>query len=303
MKPLHLYLMLALSLLVACNNAKKESSEGNDYTVNAAINDSAEHPKITALKQFIDSCDSADVSSVSAVTAHFTQIFAGQTTGLCDTAYVVFQNFYDSVDVHINDSLQNDTLDYAAMMEAPKPSKQLKDFKKKLAANGFRLVNSSGAVYIEQDRSYVSKNFYPLLSDSMKVYLDEIKLESEQGFALDEQISITPDKLVNRVIWYEKFIAGNPKFLFLTNCKNFRKAYLTYLVNGYGKSVLYSDNATKELSAYFTEAYAYLLKTFPQSETAVLLQPYIDALLQKQTQKANEQRKTFVIKGLIYNLE
>ena len=69
MKPLHLYLMLALSLLVACNNAKKESSEGNDYTVNAAINDSAEHPKITALKQFIDSCDSADVSSVSAVSA------------------------------------------------------------------------------------------------------------------------------------------------------------------------------------------------------------------------------------------
>jgi hypothetical protein len=289
-------------LFLACNNTQKEKSAGNDYTVTDTVTDTIENIKITELKQFIATCDTTDISTVSLLTIRFNEIFTGQSKGLCDTAYVVYQKYLDQMDQHLNDSLQNDTTDYSLLFESAKPPKKLKEFKTNLLNNGFKLTNSMGQIYIEQDRSFISKNLYPLLSDTMKLYLDEIKLENEQGFAIDEQITIRPKQLVNRILWYNRFISANPRFVFIENCKNFRKAYLTYLITGYGKSQV-TDNVSKELTPYFAEAYNYLVRNFPQSETTLLLQPYIDALKQKESSKVADLRKTFIVKGLIFNLE
>lgn len=299
MKIKYITLLLGVCLLSACQSSKKEEKAANNYNVDESVTNTTEHPKITELRRFISTCDTTDITSASALINKYKEIFSGQSIGLCDTAYTIYQAYIDRLDKMLNDSLQIDTTDYSPLFESGKPAKHLVTYKTRLNQNGFKLTNSMGLLYVEQDRGYVAKNLYPFLSPTMKMYLDEIKRENEQGFALDDQISIRPKQLVDRILWYDNFLKTNTAFLYLQNCKDYRKAYLTYLVTGYGKSKVTED--TGELIPYFSEAYRYLAK-YPDSDSYVLLQPYIDALRQKQTQKAAEIQKTFIIKGFIYNL-
>ena len=108
---------------------------------------------------------------------------------------------------------------------------------------------------------------------------------------------------ISYIFFYENFIKNNPAFVLLDNCKTYKKAYLSYLISGYGKTNLYSNVANKELSPYFAEAYDYLFKTYPESETATLALPYYNALKEKQAATVRDLKKKLVIKGLIYNLE
>ena len=62
----------------------------------------------------------------------------------------------------------------------------------------------------------------------------------------DAGIIITPQQYIDRVIWHEKFIADNPDFILLKNCKAYKKAYLTYLLTGIDNTSLYDyDDETK----------------------------------------------------------
>jgi len=295
-----IWLLILPLVLIACQQKHEDKNEGNDYKNDSLIVDTAQNPKIVEIQSVVSQLDSTDVTSVSTLTAKYTDIFRSESQGLCDSSFVYVQAYMEKVEQYLNDSIQKDTVDYSLLFE-PNPPVVLKVFKNKLKANGFKFVNNAGSVYIEQDRNYIIEHFYPMLSNVMKEYLNQIKLENEQGFAFDEQITISPMRLVDRILWYDTFIAANPGFVYTANCKNFRKAYLTYLVCGYAKTVLL-DETTQNLSPYFSEAYAYLLKKYPETETGKLLKPYIDALKQKQTEEMKSLRKTMVVKGYIFNL-
>ena len=85
----------------------------------------------------------------------------------------------------------------------------------------------------------------------------------------------------------------------LDNCRNYKKAYLTYLLTGYGKTALYSNSQTAEVAPYYAKAFKYLMDKYPESEVAVLITPYLEALKQKKTNDAQAVLKDLRIKGMI----
>lgn len=307
-KIIRLFGLLALTctLMISCNKPAKENTADKDsasYHFNDTLLVNQENPKIIEYRAFIHQLDSTDAASALLATDKFKTLFANQSTGLCDSAYVVYQNLMDTIDLKINEKMGNDTTDYSAIYMGEPVSKKVKDFQTYLQKNGFKLSSSEGTVYIEQDRSFVVKNLSTFMSEPMKAYLIQIEKENREGFSEDAGITINPKQHVDRIIWYENFIKSNQTFVLLENCKSYKKAYFTYLLQGLDNTPLYSDHETMTIAPYFVTAYKYLIKTYPDAETTALIIPYYDALKQKQSGVIKDLTKKYVIKGLIFSLE
>jgi hypothetical protein len=272
------YLLLNLLLLVlmpACKKAQESQPINRKQDVFApkdTVRHHVENPKLIAYRAFVAALDSTDMTVVVAAMEEYKRSFKAESQSLCDSAYAIFQAKYDVVEGLLNISHQNDTTDYSPLFQkgGVVPA-AIKSFQLNLQKNGFKLSSAGGATYIEVDRNFVSGNFYSMISPSLKMYLDEIQKENKEGFAIDEVITISYRQLVDRIIWYENFIAENPGSVMLDNCRNYKKAYLTYLLTGYGKTVLYSNTQTAEVAPYYAKAFKYLMDKYPESEVAVLI--------------------------------
>ena len=297
-------LTIASLVNVSCNRENKTDKEQkkNNYNLKDTMLLNQENAMINEFHAYVDSLDSTNAVSAFLATEKFKTIFAGQSQGICDSAFVIFLNLTDTLVVSLNYKLENDTTDYQTFINSEISSPEVLQFRKSLSKNGFSLKSSDGMVYIDLNYDYIMQNFSSYVSDPMNAYLTEIQMENKEGFAQDAAIIIKPEKHVDRIIWYENFIKQNPKFVLSDNCKNYRKAYFTYLLCGFDNTPLFSDKETKELSSYFKTAYSYLLKKYPDSETAILVQPYYETLKQKQVDESQSLLKKYLIKGLIFNM-
>lgn len=300
-------LILILSIIVCFSSCKNKSAQTNTPTTDSdflnydTLQVMGEDPQLTAYKIYIQSIDITKAESATLALTEFKRAFAGKSTGLCDSAYIALQELIDTVELKLNDKLQDDTTDYSAFYMKTKIPKKLELAQKSLQKDGFKFATSEGTVYIEQDRRFVIKNLLPMFSQPMQTYLLQIEKENREGFMEDAGIVISPRQHVDRIIWYEKFIAENSDFLLIKNCKTYRKAYQTYLMTGIDNTYLYDFEEDMKLMPYFVQAYAYLLKTYPDSEAATLILPYKQAIEQKQKSVVQELLKKYVIKGLIYS--
>lgn len=297
-----LILLISAFVVLSCNKTQnvENKTEVKENYFNDTILASQENPKIVEYRNFLSPLDSADANSVTSAIEKYKEIFSTQSKGLCDSAFVMFQNKLDTIELALNNQIANDTTDYALILSSGNVPAKINDFRATLQKNGFNLVVVDDLTYIEQQRRFILNTFSGFLSESLNQYLTEIENESREGFSKENKIAISPQKMVDRIVWYENFIKTNPNFVLLDNCKNYKKAYLTYLLQGYGDTKLLVSDDSKELAAFFVSAYKYLLKKYPDSETAELVKPYYDALLQKQP--TNELLKKYYIKGVIYNL-
>ena len=297
---------LLLVILSFCNSCRKKGNEsvisGDTFNLPDTISSDTIDPKILEYKSFVLKLDSNDALSVTKALVKFKEIFNGQSYGLSDSGFVVFQTLYDTIELKINEKIQNDTTNFESLTNNGNVPAKLKAFNQLIKQNGFKFSWTQGMVYIEKDRNFLVQNFYPFLSEAMKDYLNEIKLENVEGFATNNSITISPQKLIDRIIWYEKFNFENPDFVYINQCLKFRKAYLSYLLSGYENTRLYEDVENQELSDYFTTAFNYSLTKYSGSETSKLVEPYFTALKQKQTSTVNQIYKSYVIKGLIMNI-
>ncbi len=294
-----------LAIFSGCSKPAPENKNSNDSInhFNDTILSVEENPKLITYRTFVNQLDSSDVNSVSKAVEEYKTVFANERTGLCDTAFVVFQQFLDTLELQLNHRLQEDTTDYSPLLKGSKVSVKIKNFQQQLLQNGFRIIGVDEMFYIQQYRPYVVQQIGYMLSDTLKLYLNEIDTENREGFSQNGAITISPQQLVDRTLWYENFMKANPDFVFISNCLAYKKAYLTYLFSGYGTTKFYSDAGKSALSPYFTEAYNYLFGTYPQSEVTSLIQPYFDAIRQGQHQLVRDIKKKYVIRGLIFNLE
>ena len=298
------FIICTFCVFYSCNKStSKDASIDKNSTlfISDTLRVESENPQITAYRTHINSLDSTKAESATLALQEFKRVFAGKSTGLCDSAYIALQELIDTVELKLNDKLEVDTTDYSAFYTDAKIPKKLELAQKALQKDGFKFATSEGTVYIEQDRSYVTKNLLTFFSQPMQSYLLQIEKENREGFMEDAGIVISPRQHVDRIIWYEKFIAENSDFILIKNCKTYRKAYLTYLMTGIDNTYLYDFDEDMKLMPYFVQSYEYLLKTYPDSEAATLILPYKQAIEQKQKSVVQELLKKYVIKGLIYS--
>lgn len=288
---------------ISCNrNPKTEITKKSNFKSTDTVLVKVENQLIKEFKIYIDSLDSANATSALMATEKYKLLFKGKSKGLCDTAFVFFQNLMDTLLIVQNNQLENDTTNFDAFIRGESTSKKITDFNNSLMKKGFILKSQHDFVFIDLNYDFILVNFLPFVSEPMNQFLTEMMYENTEGFAHNDSIKISPETLVNRVLWYENFITQNNSFVFSEKCKNYRKAYLTYLLTGYNKTTLFANTQSHEISTYFATAFEYLISKYPESETAALTLPYYEAIKQKNINTSNEILKKYVIRGLIYNL-
>lgn len=257
-----------------------------------------------AYEHYLAHLDSTDITHVSKAAEKFAALFQGQPQPLADSGYVLFEKFYQRVDNIINDLHYKDTTDYSSLVllpnePAPKNlSKKLEGYRKLLAANGFNVAMTEGYTYLQQDRDFIAKHFYPFLSPTLQEYLVQLNKENKEGFQEDAGLTIGPTQLADRVIWWENFIKKHPDFILLKAAKAEKKSYLTTLFEGMDNSpVLNYDN--NKLDVYFAEAYLHLQKKDPTSEANRLIKPFHTALQKGDTATAYNLITQYKLDGAI----
>lgn len=299
--------LLIISFVVSACHRSGDDNQSQDDSTNIYVRDSlvlqSEHPMLIDFRMFVHDLDSTDMNSAALAVDHFHKFFEGQRPGLCDSAFVVLQQLLDTIETNLNEKLYEDSTDYTPLMTGENVTPKLSRYRNSLLKSGFKISFAEGLPYIEQDREFVLLQLSDMFTEPMKAYLAQIELENREGFAQDAFITIEPEKYIERLVWYEKFMAANKTFVFLDNCKNYRKAYLTYLLSGMDNSPLYDDVDHLQLAEYYAKAYTYLLKKYPDSETAGLVRPYYDAIRNKQKSEVNALYKKYVVAGQVYNFQ
>ncbi|MFL5731156.1 MAG: hypothetical protein ACJ75J_16835 [Cytophagaceae bacterium] len=281
----HILYLPAFLLLFSCNTSEVKNSESKTENTPAISNAQKLLSDYTA---YIAGLDSMDVESSGKAARQYQELFKGQAPGLCDSAYLLFDGFYERMDRNLNTLLEKDTTSYDELVihyydstRAP-VSKTLLDYNQKLKDNGFQIAMDEGMTYVAQYRLFIVNSFGPLVSKAMKDYLTETDLETEEGFSSDGGMIISVSRLADRIVWWEKFINANPDFIELSKAKELKKTYLTYLFNGMDNTPLYEDAETMTLSGMYVEGYQYLLSKYPDTQAASLVNPFYTAVKQKQ---------------------
>ncbi len=297
-----LSLLIVAFVLSACfkkNNDQQNNAEGTVLELDSVVK-ALPNEALQAFKVFIQATDSTPDNMLMVVNK-YKELLATENTLIADSGIIVFEQFYRSVETKLNEAMMNDTTDYSVIWTSEPVPTQIKSFQKKLKDNGFRLASSEGMAYVLQDRSFVAKHLYDYISIEMKNYLMQIQKETDEGFADDAYITISPRQHVERIIWYENFIAQNSTFSLIENCKNYHKAYLTYLFTGIDNSPLYENVETQQLNPYFETAYKLVLNKYAESELAKMIKPYYEALKVKDQNKAKQILKEYHVKGYVLN--
>lgn len=295
-------LFAVIFLLSACfkqNKDGNDSSEGTKLELDSVVQ-ILPNEALQAFTVIVQTTDSTP-ENMLIVANRFKELFATESTLVVDSAIIKFEKFYQKVEANLNEKMMNDTTDYSVIWTGEPVPTSIKNFQKSLKDNGFRLASSEGMAYVLQDRSFVAKHLYDFISIEMKNYLMQIQKESDEGFADDGYITISPRQHVERIIWYENFIAQNSGFILIENCRNYHKAYVTYLFTGIDNSPLYENEELHKLNPYFETAYKLVLSKYTESELAKLTKPYYEALKANDKNKAKQMLKDYHVKGLILN--
>ncbi len=254
--------------------------------------------------KFLSQLDSTDVNSNTTATNKYTELFGQQSDAVCDSAFLEFDTFYSRLERGLNEKHYKDTTNYDAFVYTEPGTqipKKLINYRKNLQKNGFDINSEEGITYIMQDRNFIAKHFYPYLSQTMKKYQIKLNIENAEGFVSDASIIISPQNLVERIIWYEKFIYENPTFIFIENCRTTLKTYQTILFTGIDNTPVFSFNAPDKITDYYHETYEYLHSKYPGSRTSNLIKPYYNAILNNNIKESEAIVSKYKKDNVIFN--
>lgn len=302
-----LYIIINI-LFVSFFSCKPKQEEDKTTRINRLLNNDSirkpiEIPEISSYLKVLQQSDIKNVKSLNYAIESFLNIFDRSDSSVCDSAYVHFQQFADSIEFYQNLKLEEDTAYYNIIFSGKKIPKKITEFVINLNQNGFRIQLSDSIPTVILNRKFIVEKLDTLISAQLKSYLLYLDNEFKIGFAESDSIIISPFELVDRILWYENFIQNYPNFVFRSECENHLKAYTTYLVLGYGKTKFFQDESKFIISAYFKQSLEYLFNKNTNSTTANKLLEFKTAIESSSFNKLIEARKNLSIKGIIYNIK
>jgi hypothetical protein len=199
-------------------NLKRSADTGVfNYTPRTKIKPHYNNPLFKQYSQFLSKLDTGNMESSGVAARKYVDLFGNQGKNNCDSAYMIFDEFYEKLTNHIDELSRRDTtIKYDSLLTDSnrkyysKLSEKLTLYAQKLKDNGLRVYQSEGDDYIGQDLDFVAKWFYKYVSPAMKLYLIQLNKEDKEGFSEDAELIISPYQFVNRTIWWEKFASKYP---------------------------------------------------------------------------------------------
>ncbi|KAA3440514.1 hypothetical protein [Rufibacter hautae] len=273
-----------LLLMVTCQQKTDSPPTSQDAKAPAQLLDKESKPEsslVVEYEQFLTKLDSGDVASMTKAADKYASLFKGQPTSVADSGYVLFEEFYQRTNDKLNEVHYRDTSDYFMPLvsdtEEPIP-KKLQEYSNLMNTNGFSVDYQEGGTYLKQNRTFITRHFYPFVSPIMKEYLVQVEEENEDGFNTDGGIFITETEFVNRILWWENFMKENPSFVMRGQGKKKLKEYLTYFLEGMDNTPIMDMADSTKINQYYASAYTRLNKLAPTSEANKLVKPYFQEL-------------------------
>ncbi len=297
-------------LLTACQNKADLQMKGMSTALLSLVMQL--QPSNSPLKEyevFLARLDSAEVTNVSEAAEEYAALFKGQPQPLADSGYVLFEQFYQRVDKTLNHLHRRASTDFRPLAVNYEESRlgslpqELMDYNQIMRENGFEVALIDlldGGTYLKQNRNFIATHFYSFISPDLKEYLEQINKETKEGFSDVGGLAIIEEVFVDRVIWWENFVAKHPNFIWAKESEARKKFYFTVLLQGLVNNPVLSLERNK-LDTYFAVAYQELHKCAPYSEANKLVQPYLKALKRSDRTRANALLKQYKKDGIILN--
>lgn len=276
-------LCMCLIVLCACSHKKQPSAE-TKHAVKAkksAKTSTTNKPQYTnplfnQYVVFIKSLNFTDPKNATKAAKKYAELFKGQAPATCDTAFLIFSNYYDKLNLELDDIHQKATgmadTELAGNVKPEKLRAKAGSYLTKLKNNGFDITMEEGVTYVGQDRDFIARWFYDFVSPVMKMYLEQLNKENKDIYIEDASITISAKQLVDREIWWEQFVEENPGFISIADAAINQKSYLQALLQGTDNTWIMDDQ--NNLNDFFKDAYEYLLDKYPSSAAAKLIAPY-----------------------------
>lgn len=294
MKHVVLYAFVTCAF-VACGQ-KNKSTDNEHVNVDKEV-------VITPLQSyssFLAKKDTTQPESVTAAAKEFGVLFADTDTTVADSAFVLFNTFYNSVADHVAAAHIKDPKKFNSFNVPGKLPDTSNAYVASLQQNGFTLEMAEGNSYVKQDYSFMQQYFYPHISNTLKNYLLQINRENKEGFLSDAALVVEPVDLVKRILYWEQFLAAHPMFYFNDNIRHNKRAYTTFLLEGTDNTPVIKHGSDKIHPAY-RNAYEQVISVHPKTELAALVRPYYQALQKKDQAAVNKILQRYKQQGIIFD--
>jgi hypothetical protein len=309
MQKVFIFAAVILFWLAACKTSHKKQPKAEKIQKKTGLikNGNLNTFSGPLLKKYQDFLTGLNISTMeSSVVAlkEYKFLFNAASQSTCDTAYILFDKYYkklgDTIDeLHNRDaSIQYESL-LADSNESPSRSISPKTaaYAERLTKNGFRIVTSEGDTYIVPDMDFEVADFKSYLSLPMQKYLMQMAKEDKQGFAEDAGLTISPNQLVDRTVWWEQFNQAYPQSMVAGDARGNYKDDLSVLLQGMDNSPVTYDG--KNIDDFFLKAFQYLQKSYRASRTNKLVEPYFNDLLRSDTTAAKALLKVYRKQAII----
>lgn len=302
-----LLLLACLVGMLSCQNEAGNDTVYSDEKERDSIHETTKSEvKINPLpvfKAYLKGLNILKAESNTQALQKFSELFSNESPQRCDSAYLLYHDFYIQLGANLDQDLETDTTDYTVLFYSdengpatvPKKVKEKAAFLKK---HGFEFEATEGFVFIQPDRDYLQSYFKPLVSDAMKAYLDELNLENNRRFSEDAAIIISEKDFVERIQFYEQFIQKYPNFPFIKDCKSSKADYLKWMLIGMDNTPLYRDG-NQTLDPYFRSCFDYFYQKYPNSKTTKIIREYDQCIREKNLQKTEKLLKKYEKQQLI----
>ena len=193
------------------------------------------YSKLDQFQIYILTLDEAKYYSTTIAANKYKEIFSNEKVGIRDSAFVLFEIFYDKVHSKINELHHIEDTDYFTYMTANDRQKipdMFFKYKNDLIENGFDIAITVGDTWIKKNRDFISKNFYDYVSPEMKKYCTFINILTKEETLNDAAFTISPTRLAERIIWLENFKNINPTFLLIDEVNQYYRVFLYLLMKG-----------------------------------------------------------------------
>ncbi len=146
---------------------------------------------------------------------------------------------------------------------------------KALADNGFRLETMEGSFFPIYDLQDFSQFFGTKVTPSMNAWLNQSLIEQRTNMSSDGGIVIPLDQVADRAVFWEKFNAENPNFVYSDEAKESEKWTQFCVTNGENNTPVF-QNEEETVSPDFVALWKYILSKYPGTKVAKLAKDMTD---------------------------
>lgn len=233
---------------------------------------------ISQYNAFLHRLGDKNVSSVSIAANELQSSCQNCTPATADQAYVSFRGLLLRVETNLRRSfkaekyghLQKELLEYGRVAVGNDSLLWT------LENNGFKLGLVEGKINLVIDIDYLARQFYRLVSAEMRLYLNQMQIESETYWVENKKLIVKAKKIAEWAVFWSNFADKNQQFVLQSETLQKSREYLQILIYGLQNSPVFGQN--KSLNAEYKEAYEYIIEISANSRVGEQIVDYYKVL-------------------------